>query len=164
MPRETLEDCAFVVRKARKSMSKELTSAKVKLALQRKTPADADRVYQPGDKVLVWHENQVENFVGEYVGPYTVISYDSITKTELVPSECGGKYEMYSSAQISPLITANFDTTSPDLIVIDYVKKIYSSLSNYKTPPDSTDICLIDVIQLRDPLARDPRMAKAIQE
>ena len=55
-------------------MVKELASAKIKLALKRKTPAAADRIYQPSDKVIVWRERQVEHRTGEYLGPYIFLA------------------------------------------------------------------------------------------
>ena len=85
-------------------MRKELTSARTKIALKRETSAAADRVYQPGDQVVLWHEKQVKHRIGEFVGPYTVVAYDLITKTVLVQEDAEARYEKYSTAQVRPLV------------------------------------------------------------
>ena len=145
-------------------MSKELVAAKAKLALERKTFAVADRIYQPGDKVLIWREKQIEHQIGEYFGPYTVISYDSITKTVLVQKRPEAKYELYRSAQIKPYVMVESKKISREVIVIDYLRHNHESLVDCRTPTDEIDIRLAEVIQSSDPRTRDLRMAKAIQE
>ena len=102
--------------------------------------------------------------IGEYVGPFTVIAYDSITKTVLVQNEAGGKYEKYSAAQTKLFIRADPEKKTPEVIVIDYMKQIHSSLSEYRTPANEIDVRLTEVIQSSDPRTRDLRMAKAIQD
>ena len=59
---------------ARRYMAKHLAQAKVTRALHQNIPPATDRRYQPGDKVIIWREKIVENRIGKWMGPYTVIS------------------------------------------------------------------------------------------
>ena len=49
----------------------------------------ADYIFSPGDKILVWMENQINNPIGLYKGPFSVLSFDSESKIVLIEEERG---------------------------------------------------------------------------
>ncbi len=58
-------------------MAKHMDKARVSRALNHQTPTASDTVYVPGDQVLVWRENVVNNRIGKWLGPYVVDSFDA---------------------------------------------------------------------------------------
>ena len=59
------------------------------------TPRAANKVYQPCDLVLVWMEKQINNRIGIFRGPFTVISFDADSKIVLVKEESGKAPKRY---------------------------------------------------------------------
>ena len=82
VPRLTLAERVKAALKARRYMSQHLEQTKVWRALKHSTPPATDRSYQPGDKVLVWHEKVIENCIEEWKGPYTIIIHDATSKID----------------------------------------------------------------------------------
>ena len=68
-------------------MSKRLAKVKVKRAKRHHTPSATDHVYQPGDQVLVWMEKQINNRIGTYRSPFTVLNFDADSKLVLIEEE-----------------------------------------------------------------------------
>ena len=108
----------------------------------------------------------MEHRVGEFVGPYTVIAHGMMSKKVLVQREESSKYEKYSTASAKPYIgdeNEEYDR-STNAISIDYLEYLCQAFADFKTPMDVLDVLLTEVIQSDDPNAKDPRMAKAIQD
>ena len=74
IPRPTVAERAQEVLSARRCVSRNLAKNRTLRAVKYSAPPAADRSYQPGDKVLVWREEVVENGIGEWIGPYAVVS------------------------------------------------------------------------------------------
>lgn len=74
--RVTHEERAALATTARKEMEKHMAQLGIKCALRHAKPPASMRFYQPGDKVLVWKEKQVQNRIGEWLGPFLVVSCD----------------------------------------------------------------------------------------
>ncbi len=74
-------------------MAKHLAQARLERVLHHRTPPDTDRTHNLGEKVLVWRENVVENRIGEWVGPYRVISFDAQAKIVLVQKDPDSQQE-----------------------------------------------------------------------
>ena len=55
-------------------MAKEMEKRKLERARKHKPPASAGRSYAPGDKVIALRKNIVNNRIGGFIGPFTVIS------------------------------------------------------------------------------------------
>ncbi len=53
-------------------MRKHMAKMRVRRALKHEVPSSSDRLYQPGDQVLVWMERHVNNRIGEWVGHFLV--------------------------------------------------------------------------------------------
>ena len=68
-------------------MAHEMAKIKLARAKKHKIPTSADRGYALEDKVLFWREKIVNNRVGEFIDPLTVISYDEFSKIVLVKDE-----------------------------------------------------------------------------
>ncbi len=61
-------------------MAQHFALTRIQRALRHNPPSATDRDYQPGDNVLVCVERTVENRIAEWLGPYTVVSYDAQVK------------------------------------------------------------------------------------
>ena len=65
-------------------MAEEIANSKIQRALRHNTPDAADRVFEPGQLVLVWREKVINNRIGEWLGPHQVVSMDHESKIVLV--------------------------------------------------------------------------------
>ena len=151
-----LTERAEVALKARRYMSRHFADNKIQRALQHNTPPAADRDYSPGDQVLIWRENQVENRIGEWIEPYTVVSYDSEAKIVLVQRSADAQYERYNTVQVKP-----FETPS------ETARKFSSILHSAVRPFASEHPAIVhitEVIDKHDPRASTPEMLVAIRE
>ncbi len=72
----TLASCAKLALIARQEMAQIMAKMRVSRGLRHAVPPSADISFSPGYHVLVWRENQVNNRIGEWVGPFTVQSLD----------------------------------------------------------------------------------------
>jgi hypothetical protein len=53
-----------------------MSKLRVQRALRHATPGAASEAIQPGGKVLVRRERLIENRIGEWIGPFTVLAID----------------------------------------------------------------------------------------
>ena len=83
-------------------MARHLAQTNLSRALRYNIPQPSDVVYQPGDKVLLWHENLVENRIGGWVGLHTVCSFDEKSRTVLVQKTADSAHGRYSIIQVKP--------------------------------------------------------------
>ena len=98
--RSSLTERADAAQQARRYMSQHLAKVKVKRAIHQNTPPESDRVYQPGDEVIAWREKLVENRIGEWIGPYTVVTTDSNAKIVVAQKEAGSALERFNTTQV----------------------------------------------------------------
>ncbi len=61
---------------ARQEMSQIMAKIRLSRGLRLAIHPSADAAYFPGDRVLVWREKHVNNRIGEWVGSFTVQSFD----------------------------------------------------------------------------------------
>ena len=54
--------------------------------------------YSPGDEVLVWHENIMNNRIEEFIGSITVLHHDE--RSKIVTIDQDGVIKRYSKSQI----------------------------------------------------------------
>ena len=111
-------------------MSKHLAQVKVKRAERHRTPRATDHVYQPGDQVLVWMEKQINNRIGTYRGPFTVLSFDANSKIVLIEEEPGKAPKRYNTAQVKPYIE------DPEEIAVNFMSSLNKAIANYRDVDD----------------------------
>eukprot|EP00171_Calliarthron_tuberculosum_P022450 IDg22450t1 len=75
---------------ARKEVSKHMGKLRIARALRHAIPPAADISYEPGEQVLVWREKQVNNRIGEWMGPKTVHGFDPERKLVYVTDSAVG--------------------------------------------------------------------------
>ena len=160
VPRATLAERAEVALEARKLMSKHMAMTKVRRALTHQMPSAANHTYAPGDKVLVFREKVIENRIGEWQGPFTVMSYDQPTKTVLVQDEPGSSFSKYNVTQVKPYVEP---TDTPKATAVDFVSHVARALSDYQSPPEAHEVCMTEVITPEDPRATNTKMREAIE-
>jgi len=56
-----------------------MVELRVKCGLKHAMPSASDRLYQPGDKVLVWKEKQVDSRIGECLRPFDIVEATKCT-------------------------------------------------------------------------------------
>ena len=93
IPWPALAERPEIALEARRYFEQHLAQSKVNRALRHKAPSATDLVYQPGDKVLVWRAEQVGNRLGEWLGPYTIVSSDPTSKIVLFQKSTDARYE-----------------------------------------------------------------------
>ena len=97
IPRASLAERSLAAQEARCLMAKYLAQARVKRALHHQTPRRADVNYQPDHKFLLWREKLLENGIVEWIGTYTVCSFDAAARIVLVqekPDACKERYNV----------------------------------------------------------------------
>ena len=85
-------------------MSGYLARAKANRAMKHNSPPSSDQTYQPGDDVLVWREKQVENRIGEWLGPYKVVAVDVTSKILAVQKDEQSTLERFNLTQAKPFL------------------------------------------------------------
>ena len=80
------------------------SSKQVKRALKGETASATHQTYQPGDQVLIWCEKLVENRIGEWIGPFTVVTYDATARIVLVQEKPGSAHQRLNASQVKPFI------------------------------------------------------------
>ena len=113
----------------------------------------------------MWREKKVEHRIGEYVGQYSVIVNDMMSKNVLVQKGEGSKYKKNCAASVKPCTGDEHEElkNSTDAISTNCMKHLYQAFIDFKTPSEVLDIRLNEAIQPDDPRAKDHRMARAIQ-
>ena len=121
-----------------------MARSKVNRAIRRAVPAAADKVYLPGDEVLVFRENP-----GGFDGPFTISNVEG--KTVYVRT-ASGITKPFSCAQIKHFRRSEdmrLETTGS-------LKNVSNSIDG-----DGYTVNITEIIEAKDPRARDPRMQDA---
>ena len=155
IPRPSLAERAETAQEARRLMAKHLALTRVNRALKHNTPAATNRVYQPGDEVLVWREKLVENRIGEWVGPYTVKSFDERSRIVLVQKDEDAPHERYNIAQVKPFLR-------PEAAATSFLDTVRNTLLEFVTESRPFDTQMTEVVDKNDPRADSPEMRAAI--
>lgn len=90
----------------------EVAQLRVKGAFSFQNRPTTDRIYQPGDKVLIRREPLVENLIGEWVDPYTVISFEETSRIILMQQDPDSETERYHITPVKPCIHPEENVTS----------------------------------------------------
>lgn len=107
-PSETLKRIATTEKKsvmletAREEIKQNMAKSRIQRALWNSIPATADIYYQPGNKVLVWRENVVNNHVAELLGPFTLIGVDPNNKIGFISDYEAGKAIAFGIDKLNP--------------------------------------------------------------
>ena len=149
-PRASLESRARLATAARKEMERHMASVRIKRALRHSVPPSADVALNVGQKVLVWREKQVENRIGEWIGPFVVQAVDREKKLVFVQDSTVGAVRPFGQTQVKPYLTADEASTS-----------FFQDLREALTSAYSQHTFLTEVISPTDPRAYSPQMTAA---
>ena len=108
-------------------MSKHMAQVKNRRALKHRTLSAADYIFSPGDKVLVWMENQRNNRIGLYKCPFSVLSFDPESKIVLIEEERRKTPKRYNAPQVKN----NMTETEP--IATEYMQAVRMAVSNFSS-------------------------------
>ena len=150
----TLEDRSRIVEAARKEMERHMASGRLKRALKHKVPSPADMPFDVDDKVLVWREKIVNNRIGEWVGPFTVESFDPRRKVVHVRDVTVGPAKPFRFAQVKRYL-------SPAETSQSFFTELLEMLSAFKSTDEQDDIHLTEILQGDDPRASSTEMSEA---
>ena len=126
VPKPTLAECVEAAQEARRYMAKHLAQVRIKGALNHHTPPATKCNYQPGDKLLIWREKQVENRIGQWVGPYVVVSTDGVSRIVFVQMNPNAPFERYDITQVRHFVERKESTTN-------FLSAIRSALSQFSS-------------------------------
>lgn len=71
-----LNDRAKLSESARLEMEYAMSKLRLTHDLKHSVPKTVEISYKPNQKVLVWREKQIDNRIGEWLGPWEVVSCD----------------------------------------------------------------------------------------
>ena len=105
--------------------------------------------------MLVWREKVVENRIGEWVGPYTVKSFDENSRIVLVQKTEEALHERYNVTQVKHLI-------EPEIVSTQIVDDVRRTLAVFGNKDRTFDTHLTEIVGKHDPKADSPEMKNAI--
>ena len=85
-------------------MKKHIAKMKINRALNHMVPKAANRSYQPGDKGLVWREKVVNSRSFEWLGPFSVSSFEPYKKLVLVQDDKNCSPKPFKVVQVKPYL------------------------------------------------------------
>ena len=150
----TIEDRSKIAETARKEMERHMATLKLKRAFKHNVPPAADIPFDVGDKVLVWREKIVNNLIGEWVGPFTVESFDLRRRFVHVRDVQVGPAKPFGFAQVKNYLSAESTTES-------LFAELQDILSAFRSTDDESDIHLTEILQSDDPRTRSAEMSEA---
>ena len=163
--RETLQDRASVAQSARKEMEKIMADMRVRRALHHRVPSAADRFYQPGDKVLVWREKVVNHRIGEWLGPFTVMSNDELRKLVYIQDAKIGAVRPFNVVQVKRYLSADYCEEIPVNLAHSFMMELGEALEKFGTASAELetpcDVLLTEIITPGDPRSYSPEMTAA---
>ena len=163
--RATLQDRASVAQSARKEMDKIMAEMRVRRALHHRVPSATDRFYQPGDKVLVWREKLVNHRIGEWLGPFTVMSTDEVRKLVYVQDAKIGAARPFNVVQVKRYLSDDSCEEIPVNLAHSFMMELGEALNKFGTtsaePETPCEVLLTETITPRDPRSYSPEMTAA---
>jgi len=153
-PKATLESRAAVAQSARREMEQQMAQLRIKRGLRHKIPAAADLTYEPGQQVLVWREKIIANRIGDWMGPFKVVSYDHEQKLVYVKEDDRGSTKPFGVAQVKPYLSP---TEGADTLFA----QLNDAVRQYRSQSDDDNVMLTEVISGSDPRANSPEMTAA---
>ena len=150
----TLEDCSRIAEAARKEMERHMASVRLTRALKHKAPSTADIPFEVGDKVLVLREKIVNNRIAEWVGSFTVESFDPRRKVVHVRDVTVRQAKPFGFAQVKRYL-------SPAETSQSFFTELHEILSAFKSANEQDDIHLTEILQGDGPRANSREMSEA---
>lgn len=98
--RQTIDERAKISFEARQEMKKYLAKIRTDRALRHAIPAAAYVTYEQGEEILVWREQQVNNRIGESVGPHVVDAWDPQKKLVYIRETQIGPIRPFNVTQV----------------------------------------------------------------
>ena len=96
--RATQAERAQAALTTRKIRAESNAKSRWKRAIKHQSPKMQNYIYSPGDKVLIWREKIVNNRIGEFIGPFTLLHHDDRSKTVAIDQD--GVIKRYYASQI----------------------------------------------------------------
>lgn len=97
----TLAERAIIAQQARKIMAQHMANSRVTRDIKHNTPEATSTIYNPGDRVLILCEKKVENRIGEWLGPYVVVSVNDDTNIILVQKDTDSPIKRFSVSKLN---------------------------------------------------------------
>ena len=104
--RPTLSQRSQIAQQARREMNRIMAEQRLKRALHHSVPPASDRSYEPGDKVLVWRKKQIAQRMGEWLGPFKVVSTDYAKKLIYIRDADVDPARPFKVTQVKPYLSA----------------------------------------------------------
>ena len=148
--RPTTDERSSVALLARREMKLIMDKQRIARAMRHNTPKATDNVYESGDQILVWREKGHSNKNGEYLGPFSVASFDKISKLVHIFDKPNGKPRPFSTTLIKPYI-------SPSSLSTSFFNQLRTSMNTFTSPSPAEDVFLTEIIPLKDPRSKISR-------
>ena len=111
---------------ARHCMSQHVAKVKFKRAVHHSTTLATDRVCQRGNEVLLWREKRIESRIGEWIGPYSVVTTYSRAKIVFTQKEADSAQGRFNITQVEPFLR-------PENEAVAFIKIFERAFCNYAT-------------------------------
>ena len=161
--RPTLAECARTALDARRLMSRHLAQAKVTRAQRHNTPPATNATYQTGDLVLVWREKVVESRVGQWLGPYTVVTIDVNAEIVIVRKDKESLIKSYNMVRVKTFLAPTESST----VFMDILYSVFVGYASNPTCMRSSanvfQMHVTEIIEKDDLRAKSHEMQDAIR-
>lgn len=152
--RLTVDERAAIASLARKEMSEIMARMRIARGLRHAVPNASNHMYKPGDKILVWRENIVNNQIGEWLGPFEIEGMDERAKIAYIRDDVNSPARPFNIVQIKPYY-------SPDILAGDFISDVNNFFSYHCSPANEEDIFMTEIISNDDPRAQCEEMNDA---
>eukprot|EP00171_Calliarthron_tuberculosum_P022143 IDg22143t1 len=131
-------------------------SLRVSRAMRHAIPAAADNSYEPGDQVLIWREKQVNNRIGEWLGPHTVLQFNPNRKLVYIQDKPVGAPRPFNITQVRKY-------QPPDELALMHFADLHRGLQYFSSTDNEEDlpVYLTEIISPSDPRASSKEMTDA---
>lgn len=117
-------------------------------------PRSSNHVYQPGEQEIVWREKQVNSRIGEWVGPFTVLSMDESRKLVDIQDADISAARPFNVVQVKPFF-------NPHHTAHYFIINVAEHFRPYSSPIQREDIFMAEVLSPNDPRAHTTEMSEA---
>lgn len=151
-PRPFNSERAKIANYARNQMEIIMANLRVRRAMTHAVPPSSSKLYDVGDKVLIWREKLISNRIGEWLGPYEVTNFDLSKK--LVEVLVNGKRSQFNVSQVKHYYSQG------DLSRL-FFTELRGAFEHFQSPEPFFEILATEILGSNDERCNSKEMKRA---
>lgn len=148
-----LDVLKWLTQRDKKYVSKQIALLRVQRALRHAVPPSFHNFYQPGDQVLVWRENVINNRIGEWLKHFIVEHFDPQNKLVYLRNTKIRNYRLSMQLKSSAMNARKRQS--------HFIFRYSKFLPSFCNTSSRIFVHLTEIIELRDPRSSSNKMEDA---